>query len=178
MASSFPSHRDHSGNDTGECFRMSALRRLPPANTPLQVLQRPRGHPLRPAPPLHMPCRHHSDRLKRSRQSRTGTSSPPVRQLQLKMDIPQLGERRQRPQTPKHPAPFHNIARLVGFLVRHSPALPEVHIQDAMGSRKQETHVPLNVSHPVFLISPELPKSIKTHRPSGPRTTFSSFTSR
>ena len=124
MASSFPSHRDRSRNDTGECLRMSVLRRLPPANRPLRVLQRRREHPLRRIPPRHPPCHHHSVRLKRSTHSRMGTSSPPVLQLQLKMDIPQLGERRPRPQTPKRPVLFHNTARLVGSLVRHSPALP------------------------------------------------------
>lgn len=178
MASSFPTHHDHSGNDSGECLRMSALRRPPPVNTPSQVPQRPQGHRLRPLLPHHLPCRHHSVRLKRLRHSRKETSNPPVLQLQLKMDIPQPGGRRPRPQMPRRPALFHNTARLVGSLVRHSPALPKVHIQDRMGLRKRETYVPLNVSQPVFLISPELPKSIRTHRPSGPRTTFSSFTSR
>lgn len=124
MASSSPSHRDHSGNDTEECFRTLVLRRLPPANTPLRALQRPRGHPLRPVPLRHLPCHHRNVRPKRSTSSRTGTSSPPVLQLQSKMDIPRPGEHKPQPQTPRRLAPFHNIARLVGSLAQHSPALP------------------------------------------------------
>ena len=155
---------------------MLAWRRLPHVNTPSQVPQRLRVHHLRPALPRHLPFRRHSDRLKRSMHSRTGTSSLLVLQLQLKRDILRLGERRPRPRMPRRLAPFHSTARHAGSLVQHSPTLTRV--QDRVGRRNQETHVPLNVSQPVFLISPELPKSIRTHSPSGPRITFSSFTSR
>ena len=40
------------------------------------------------------------------------------------------------------------------------------------------TYVPLNVSQPLFLTNPELPKSMSRHRPPGPRITFSSLMSR
>ena len=125
MVSSFPNHRGHSRNDTGEFPRTSVLRRLPPVNRPSQVLRHPRGNLRRPSPPLRLPCHHHSVRLRRSTHSRIGTSSLPVLQRQLRMDIPQLGERRPPPQTPRRLAPFRNIARLVGSPVRHSPTLPE-----------------------------------------------------
>jgi hypothetical protein len=123
MACPYPSHRGHSGNGIEGRFRTLVVRQLPPEGRPSRVLQHPQELLLHLLPPLLSPCHLRIVRLERWRHSRTGTSIPPALQLQLGTDILRPGERRPPRQRPKRPAPFRDIARLVVFLVQHSPVL-------------------------------------------------------